>query len=277
MHPSRRTSGGRRPRRNAFRSGARGFPRRLQLRVHWGGTTVLHRDAAPADVIATVRADVALGASGAQLSHQSWGTALALPREWVLGSRRFRRRSDHRLSSEGRAGRRERHAEELHSGTSSLALVRGPRPRPPSRPPRHVDLGNFVERELELQCSHYSCRLFRAPHSRQWRRSPPDAAPPRRWPLLPACGRAACRCPAAVRRVARLRVSAGSWNAGARFRKSSSGNAATRSLVISAGKRHPVLHRRVGDYADIVVLAAIWQDTPLRSRARSSSRAAGAT
>jgi len=44
--------------------------------LHWGGSTVLHRDAGPADVLASVRADAALGASGAQVSHESWGTVL---------------------------------------------------------------------------------------------------------------------------------------------------------------------------------------------------------
>jgi hypothetical protein len=44
--------------------------------VHWGATTVLSRSALPADALATGRADLALTAQGAQLSHQSWGTAL---------------------------------------------------------------------------------------------------------------------------------------------------------------------------------------------------------
>jgi hypothetical protein len=46
--------------------------------VRWGTTTVLHRDAAVGDTLATGRADVALKVAGAQYSHQSWGTALAL-------------------------------------------------------------------------------------------------------------------------------------------------------------------------------------------------------
>jgi hypothetical protein len=49
----------------------------FSFELHWGGTTVLHRDAAPADMLATARADAALSASAAQLSHQSWGTVLA--------------------------------------------------------------------------------------------------------------------------------------------------------------------------------------------------------
>ena len=49
----------------------------FSFELHWGATTVLHRDAAAADVRAAIRADAALGASGTQLDHQSWGTALA--------------------------------------------------------------------------------------------------------------------------------------------------------------------------------------------------------
>jgi hypothetical protein len=45
--------------------------------VRWGNTTVLHRDAAAGDALATGRAEGALKVSGAQLSHQSWGTVLA--------------------------------------------------------------------------------------------------------------------------------------------------------------------------------------------------------
>lgn len=39
---------------------------------------MLHRDAAAGDALATGRADVALTASGAQASAQSWGTLLPL-------------------------------------------------------------------------------------------------------------------------------------------------------------------------------------------------------
>ena len=45
--------------------------------MHWGGTTVLARNASPVDAQAAGRADIALTAAGAQLSHQSWGTSLA--------------------------------------------------------------------------------------------------------------------------------------------------------------------------------------------------------
>ena len=45
--------------------------------MRWGTTTVLHRDAVAGDTLSTGRADAALKVSGAQLSHQSWGTVLA--------------------------------------------------------------------------------------------------------------------------------------------------------------------------------------------------------
>jgi hypothetical protein len=45
--------------------------------VQWGASTVLSRNASAVDAQATGRADAALTAAGAQLSHQSWGTALA--------------------------------------------------------------------------------------------------------------------------------------------------------------------------------------------------------
>ena len=48
----------------------------FSFEVHWGATTLLHRDASAADAMATGRADAALTAAGAQLSSQSWGTAL---------------------------------------------------------------------------------------------------------------------------------------------------------------------------------------------------------
>lgn len=44
--------------------------------VDWGSTAIVQRDAAASDVLVTGRADAAILASGAQLSFQSWGTAL---------------------------------------------------------------------------------------------------------------------------------------------------------------------------------------------------------
>ena len=49
----------------------------FSFEVHWGATTVLSRNASTVDAQATGRADAALTAAGAQLSHQSWGTSLA--------------------------------------------------------------------------------------------------------------------------------------------------------------------------------------------------------
>jgi hypothetical protein len=49
----------------------------FSFEVHWGATTVLARNASAVDAQAAGRADAALTAAGAQLSHQSWGTSLA--------------------------------------------------------------------------------------------------------------------------------------------------------------------------------------------------------
>ena len=49
----------------------------FSFEVHWGATTVLGRNASAVDAQATGRAEAALMAAGAQLSHQSWGTSLA--------------------------------------------------------------------------------------------------------------------------------------------------------------------------------------------------------
>ena len=44
--------------------------------VHWGATTIEHRDAAAGDALVTGRANAAILAAGAQLDSQSWGTVL---------------------------------------------------------------------------------------------------------------------------------------------------------------------------------------------------------
>ena len=49
----------------------------FSFEVHWGATTLLARNASALDAQATGRAEAALTAAGAQLSHQSWGTSLA--------------------------------------------------------------------------------------------------------------------------------------------------------------------------------------------------------
>jgi hypothetical protein len=60
-----------------FDLGHQGTAAGYSFEVHWGATTVLHRDAGASDAQATGRLDAALLASGAQWSAQSWGTALA--------------------------------------------------------------------------------------------------------------------------------------------------------------------------------------------------------
>lgn len=49
----------------------------FSFEAHWGAATVMHRDAAAGDAQATARAEAALVAGGARLSHQSWGTVLS--------------------------------------------------------------------------------------------------------------------------------------------------------------------------------------------------------
>jgi hypothetical protein len=46
------------------------------FQVTWGATTLLTRDASSGDALIAARGDAAIGASGAQLSSQSWGTVL---------------------------------------------------------------------------------------------------------------------------------------------------------------------------------------------------------
>ncbi len=50
----------------------------FSFEVHWGATTVLHRDGASGDILATGRAEAGVESSGAQLSSESWGTLLPL-------------------------------------------------------------------------------------------------------------------------------------------------------------------------------------------------------
>jgi hypothetical protein len=45
--------------------------------VHWGATTVFHRDATSTETLVTGRVDAAILASGAQTSSQTWGTVLS--------------------------------------------------------------------------------------------------------------------------------------------------------------------------------------------------------
>ena len=45
----------------------------FSIEIHWGGTTLLHRDALPAETLLAGRADAAILASSAQLSSETWG------------------------------------------------------------------------------------------------------------------------------------------------------------------------------------------------------------
>jgi hypothetical protein len=57
----------------AHQGSAAGF----SLELHWGATTVVHRDAAASETLVSGRADAAVLATGAQTSAQTWGTALS--------------------------------------------------------------------------------------------------------------------------------------------------------------------------------------------------------
>ena len=48
----------------------------FSFEIHWGATTLGHRDAAAADAMATLRLEGGLDAAGAQFGYQSWGTVL---------------------------------------------------------------------------------------------------------------------------------------------------------------------------------------------------------
>jgi hypothetical protein len=50
----------------------------FSFEVHWGATTVLHRDGATGDILASGRAEAGIKSAGAQLSSESWGTLLPL-------------------------------------------------------------------------------------------------------------------------------------------------------------------------------------------------------
>jgi hypothetical protein len=49
----------------------------FSIETHWGGTTIVHRDAASTETLIAGRADAGVLASNTQLSSQTWGTALA--------------------------------------------------------------------------------------------------------------------------------------------------------------------------------------------------------
>ena len=64
------------------------------VEVRWGGTTVLHREAAASETLLTGRIEAAITADGAQVSSQSWGAASSLGGGRGSRERRLRRR-DH--------------------------------------------------------------------------------------------------------------------------------------------------------------------------------------
>ncbi len=49
----------------------------FSIEAHWGGTTIVHRDAASTETLLAGRADAGVLASNTQLSLQTWGTSLA--------------------------------------------------------------------------------------------------------------------------------------------------------------------------------------------------------
>ena len=50
----------------------------LSVEVHWGATTVLHRDAAASETMLTGRMDAGITATGAQTNSQTWGATTGL-------------------------------------------------------------------------------------------------------------------------------------------------------------------------------------------------------
>jgi hypothetical protein len=48
----------------------------FSFEIHWGATTIVHRDAATGETLVTGRADASLLAASAQLNSQSWGALL---------------------------------------------------------------------------------------------------------------------------------------------------------------------------------------------------------
>jgi hypothetical protein len=56
----------------------------FSIETHWGGTTIVHRDAASTETLIAGRADAGVLASTAQLSSETWGTALAFSANAVV-------------------------------------------------------------------------------------------------------------------------------------------------------------------------------------------------
>jgi hypothetical protein len=56
----------------------------FSIETHWGGTTIVHRDAASTETLVAGRADAGVLTSSAQLSSQTWGTVLAFSANAVV-------------------------------------------------------------------------------------------------------------------------------------------------------------------------------------------------
>jgi hypothetical protein len=57
----------------AHQGSAGGF----SMEVHWGATSVVHRDATSTETLVSGRVNASILAAGAQTSSQTWGTVLA--------------------------------------------------------------------------------------------------------------------------------------------------------------------------------------------------------
>ncbi len=66
----------------AHSGGGGGF----SIEAHWGGTTIVHRDAVAAETLATGRADGGILAATAQLSSESWGASTAFSANAALAA-----------------------------------------------------------------------------------------------------------------------------------------------------------------------------------------------
>lgn len=56
----------------------------FSIETHWGGTTIVHRDAVSTETLVAGRADAAVLASNAQLSSETWGRSLAFSANAVV-------------------------------------------------------------------------------------------------------------------------------------------------------------------------------------------------
>jgi hypothetical protein len=61
----------------------------FSIETHWGATTITHRDAPSTETLATGRADAGILAASAQLSAQTWGSALTVTSNVVVAADTF--------------------------------------------------------------------------------------------------------------------------------------------------------------------------------------------